>query len=106
VLWRAHATALDLDGRVDGGRLLEALRRAGVSELDVVVLRSSSAALDATVDALRRRATIGRLVTPSSTDGSTSLLVGDLRVDTHPSGGRLTVEIAVEPAGSARGPPV
>ena len=41
-LWRADAAVLDIDGRVDGARLLEALRRAGVARLDLVVARTSS----------------------------------------------------------------
>ena len=104
-LWRADAVVLDIDGRVDGARLLEALRRAGVSHLDVVVARSSSAALSETVDALRRRFAIGRLLTPSMSADSTALAVGRLRVEVRPIGGRLTVEITLEPTDSARGPP-
>jgi competence protein ComEC len=105
-LWRANAAVLDLDGRVDASRLLEALRRQGVADLDVVVARTSSASLREALDALRRRFTIGHLVTPASSPDPAMLTVGDLRVDVRPVGGRLTVEITVEPSGSARGPPV
>jgi competence protein ComEC len=105
VLWRAHATVLDLGGRVDAPRVLEALRRAGVGRLDVVVARTTSAGLTETIDALRRRTAIGRVLTPSNVD-ATSLVVGELRVELGRAGDRLTVEISSEPTGSARGPPV
>jgi competence protein ComEC len=106
VLWRAGSAVLDLDGRADAGRLLEALRRAGVLHLDLVVARTSSSSLQETIDALHRRSGIGQLLTPSTLLEETSLVVGGLRVEVRPVGGRLTVEIAVEPTGSARGPPV
>ena len=104
-LWRADGAVLDLDGRVDAARLLEALRRAGVTRLDLVVARTSSTSTSDTVDALRRRFTIGRVLTPSTSVEVTSIAVGDLQVEARPAGGRLTVEIVIEPAGSARGPP-
>jgi hypothetical protein len=62
--------------------------------------------LSATIDALRRRTAIERVLTPSSSLEGTSIVVGALRVEVHPAGGRLTVEISPEPTGSARGPPV
>jgi hypothetical protein len=45
-------------------------------------------------------------VTPSTSVEATSLAVGGLQVEVRPAGGRLTVEILLEPTGSARGPPV
>jgi competence protein ComEC len=105
-LWRADAAVLDLDGRVDAATLLEALRRAGVTHLDVVVARTSGASIAEALDALRHRLTIGRVLTPATSPDASSIVVGGLRVDTRSIGGRLTVEIAVEPTGSARGPPV
>jgi competence protein ComEC len=105
-LWRAQAAVLDIDGRVDAARLLEAVRRAGVARLDLVVSRTLSASTSDAIDALRRRFGIGQVLTPSTSSGAVSLIVGRLHVEVRPIGGRLTVEIAVEPTGSARGPPV
>jgi hypothetical protein len=97
---------LDIDGRVEAARVLEALRRAGVARLDLVVARTSSAPTRDTIDALRRRFDIGSVLTPSTSVDGTSLVVGGLRVEVRPAGGRLTVEISPEPTGGARGPPV
>ncbi|MEY2430857.1 MAG: competence protein ComEC [Acidimicrobiaceae bacterium] len=106
ILWRADAAVLDLDGRVNAPRLLEALRREGVRDLDVVVARTSSASLNEVLDALRRRFSIGRLVTPTPGAHPATVAAGELRVDIRPVGGRLTVEITVLSSGNARGPPV
>jgi hypothetical protein len=105
-LWRADAAVLDLDGRADPARLLEALRRAGIARLDIVVVRTSTKSTSDTIDVLRRRFEIGDLLTPLTSVEATSLVVGGLRVELRPAGGRLTVEISLEPTGSARGPPV
>jgi hypothetical protein len=106
VLWRDGGTALDLDGRVDPGDLLQALRRQGVTGIDVVVARTDSTTVRAAVDALRRRYSIGRVLTPATTTVETSSVAGRLVVDARPVAGRLTVEVTVQPPGSARGPPV
>lgn len=105
-LWRAHAAVLDIDGRVDAARVLEALRRAGVTRLDLVVARTANGSTSETIDALRRRFGIDHVVTPATAAEAASFVVGRLRVEVRPSGERLTVEISPEPAGSARGPPV
>jgi competence protein ComEC len=108
VLWRAGGSVLDLDGRVDAERLLEALRRAGVTQVDVVVARTSSPAIEEAVDAVRRRATVERTLSPATVTVATTIEVGRLVVDVRPVTGRLAVDVAVDgvAARSARGPPV
>ena len=105
-LWRAGSTVLELDGRVDAASLLEGLRRAGVTTLDIVVARTSSVPVRDTVEALRRRYDVRRVLLPSNTRDDVSLRVGGLRVDAHLDDGHLAVVIAPDDAGSARGPPV
>jgi competence protein ComEC len=105
-LWRAGAVVLDLDGRVDAARLLEALRRAGVTRLDVVVARTASSSMADALAALGRRYSIGETFVPSSTSAPSAFVVGRLQVDLHMIGDRLVVDIEPEPTGSARGPPV
>lgn len=109
-LWRADGVVLDLDGRVDATRLLEALRRAGVARLDVVVERTASSTLAATTDALRRRYHIGRVVSPATITVPTSLAIGRLRLDVRPAPPRLVVDVTIDDsiaaAGGARAPPV
>ncbi|MEY2461454.1 MAG: competence protein ComEC [Acidimicrobiaceae bacterium] len=105
MLWRANAAVLDIDGRADGARLLEALRRTGVGHIDVVVARTSSASTKDTVEALRRRFGTMEVLTPSTSVEAESLVVGGLRVDVRPTGDRLVVEITLDAGASARGPP-
>ncbi|MEY2420829.1 MAG: competence protein ComEC [Acidimicrobiaceae bacterium] len=105
-LWRADATVLDIDGRVDGAHLLEGLRRAGIARLDLVVARTSSSSVTEAIDALRHRFTIEHLLTPTTTTDPAWFAIGGLRVEIRPVDGRLTVEISADPTGSARGPPV
>ena len=108
VLWRVGGSVLNLDGRVDAERLLEALRRAGVTHVDVVVVRTASPAVVATVEAVRRRTTIGEVLTPTTVTSSTTRVVGNLTVDVRPEAGRLSVTIDIDRdvARGARGPPV
>jgi competence protein ComEC len=104
-LWRRGAVVLDIDGRVDSARLLEGLRRAGVTRIDLVVARSESTSMQATVGALSHRYSVGSVVSPSSVREAEELVVGRLVVSITPRAARgLLVEIA-EP-GLARGPPV
>ena len=105
-LWRAGAAVLELDGRVDAAKLLEALRRAGVTRLDMVIERTTTPAVSDAVSALRRRYTLDRVITPSNLTAPASYSLGGLRVDVRPAGTRLVVEISLAPAASARGPPV
>jgi competence protein ComEC len=105
-LWRADTAVLDIDGRADPGRLLEALRRTGVGHLDLVVARTSGRSTTDIIDALRRRFGLTHVLTPSTTVEAISLVVGRLDVDVRPVGGRLTVEIALDAVGRARAPPV
>jgi competence protein ComEC len=104
-LWRSDAVVLDLDGRVDAAKLLEALRRAGIGRIDVVVARTSASSIRETIDALRHKYAIGHVLSPAPSVEPTSLVVGRLRLEVRPAGGRLTVEVSAEPTGSARGPP-
>lgn len=109
-LWRAGGTVLDLDGRVDTYALLQALRHAGVSSVDLVVARVDGPSTAAALDALERRFGAVEIVTPSSTRAPTARVVGRLRVEIRPVADRLTVEIALDGEGlagrGARGPPV
>jgi competence protein ComEC len=105
-LWQAHASVLDLDGRVDAAHLMEELRRAGITRLDVVVARTASSAVSDAIDALRHRFRIGQVLTPSTSTAPTSFAIGVLRVEVRPVAGRLVVEISSDATGSARGPPV
>ncbi len=97
---------LDLDGRTDAAKLLEALRRAGVFRVDVVIERTASPTLADAVAALRQRLRIDRVLSPATTTVPTSLAVGRLRIEVRPVPPRLLVDIALDPAGSARGPPI
>jgi hypothetical protein len=85
--------------------LLEALRRAGIGRIDVVVARTSASSIRETIDALRHKYAIGHVLSPAPSVEPTSLVVGRLRLEVRPAGGRLTVEVSAEPTGSARGPP-
>jgi competence protein ComEC len=90
-LWRSGATVVEIDGRVDAGSLLEGLRRAGVADIDAVVARTNSSAVDASVDALRRRYSVRLLITPSP--GATPIALGNLLVDIDAASGRATVAL-------------
>ena len=105
-LWRDGGVVLELDGRADAASLLEGLRRAGVTSIDVVVMTSSSLTVRDALDAVRRRYHVGRALVPSNTRVDVSLRVGSLRVDAHPVDGHLNVVVSVDDGGSARGPPV
>lgn len=105
VLWRADAAVLELDGRVDAAALLEDLRRAGVGALDVVVGRTSAAAVRDAIAVLRRRYAGTRVLLPSNTSTETSITVGRLRVDARPAGGQLHLDVALVATGDARAPP-
>jgi len=105
-LWRDRAAVLELDGRVDAGSLLEGLRRAGVTSIDVVVASTTSVSVRDALDAVRHRYDVGQVLVPSNTRLDVSVRVGGLRVDAHPANGHLSVDIAPAAAGSARGPPV
>ena len=104
-LWRADAAVLEIDGRVDAERVLEALRRAGVGRLDLVVVRTENSATSDTLDALERRMEINRVLLPSTATDATSLFVGGLHVRVLRRGEHLAVEITPSPRGRARGPP-
>jgi competence protein ComEC len=104
-LWRADASVLDIDGRVDAASVLEALRRAGVSQLDVVIVRTENEATTDTLDALRPRFDLERVLTPSMSTSTAVFAVGRLSVEVHRSGEHLTVEIELASSALARGPP-
>ena len=104
-LWRDGGAVLELDARVAVASLLEGLRRAGVSALDIVVARTSNVPVREAIDAVRRRYDVGRVLVPSNTRAPVSLQVGRLRVDARPAGAHLIVVIAPGNSGSARGPP-
>jgi hypothetical protein len=105
-LWRDRGSVLDLDGRTEAGSLLEGLRRAGVTSLDVVVARTATVAVRDALDAVRRRYAVGRVLLPSNTRTDVSVRAGRLSVDVHPEDGHLIVAITPVDGGSARGPPV
>jgi hypothetical protein len=109
-VWRAGATVVDIDGRVDAGRLLEALRRAGVQHVDAVVARAATPSTADGLDALARRYPDARVLTPSSIRVPMAFSMGALVIELVPFDDRLTVEIAVAPSGTTRGrgrgPPV
>ena len=105
-LWRSGGTVLELDGRIDGARLLESLRHAGATDLAVVVARTSNAAVRDAIAALRHRYPIGRVVLPSNTRSPESIRVGQLTVEVEPLGGHLVVDVTAADGGRARGPPV
>lgn len=66
-LWRSQGRSLVvLGGRVDEGDLLQGLREAGVTSIDVVVCRTSAGALHGVVADLHRR--YGRSVVLAPTD--------------------------------------
>jgi len=108
VLWRSGGRSLlELDGRSQIEDVLEAIRRAGVRRLDVVVVRTTSSSTTASIETLRRWGSVGQLLTPSGStlDGATpvtdvvELDVGALRATVTPDLARLVVDVA-------RGPPV
>ena len=105
-LWRDGGSVLELDGRVDVGSLLEGLRRAGVTGLEVIVARTSSASVREALEVVRRRYGVGRVLLPSNTRTASSFRVGELWVDVRPADQHLIVAIEPATAGSARGPPV
>jgi competence protein ComEC len=116
-LWRAgDRAALELDGRADPGAVLEALRRAGINRLDVVVARTASGRVGDTVDAVRRRTDVDRVLGPpgASLAGATPVNdpvevdLGAIVLDVEPNGNGLTIDARhpVVEAGRARGPPV
>ena len=105
-LWRADAAVLELDGRVEAEPLLESLRRAGVSGLDVVVAHSAGPRERAAIDSLRHRYGIRRVLLPSNVRDETSISVGGLHVDARRDGVHLLVDITLVEVGSAIGRPV
>lgn len=105
-LWRDGGSVLELDGRVDAASLLEGLRRAGVTSLDLIVAPTTSLSLRDAVDAVRRRYGVGRVLLPSNTRSDLSLRVGHLSVDVQVAGSHLVAVVAPITPGSARGPPV
>jgi competence protein ComEC len=104
-LWRADAAVLEVDGRVDAAALLEGLRRSGVSSLDVVVGRTSSAGVRDVIALLRRRYAGVRVLLPSDTLVDTAITVGRLRIDARQVGGQLGVDISLVGGDEARAPP-
>jgi competence protein ComEC len=101
LLWRrGGGTALVVDGRSDPEDLLEALRRAGVTELDLVVGRTVGAG-DVLAE-LRRRYPGATAIGPEGLQGASTveaparLRVGSLVVLATPSADRL--EVGLEPS--------
>lgn len=65
-LWRdGTSSVVAIDGRADAVRTLEALRRAGVRRVDVVVLRTGSVAVGDVVRALEARYSVGAVWAPA-----------------------------------------
>jgi competence protein ComEC len=119
-VWRDGASAaIEVDGRADASRALEALRRAGLRRVDVVVVGSASPSARDTAAAVVRRYAPSVLLSARgvATDGGagddlrgavevttpTEVRVGPITLVVTPDDRGLRVEQA---AARARGPPV
>jgi ComEC/Rec2-related protein len=113
-VWRAGASvAVAVDGRADAGDALEAMRRAGLRRVDLVVIGSSTAKARAAGAAIARRY-LPPIVLVAATDtdapsgavvvrAPTEVRVGTMSFTVTPSDSGLRMT----PTGaSARGPPV
>lgn len=89
-LWRGGGAAvLVLDGRASDGAVLGGLRRARVTRVDVVILRTSARGAGEVLATLRRARPVGAVMAPGPPNA-------------RPGDGRATVEGAVSPpAGTA-----
>jgi hypothetical protein len=109
-LWRSGGVVLVLDGDVDSGRLLDALRRAGVSRIDLVIARRGTKTVGGVLVDLRARVPIGSVVAPAdnrirdatAVAAAATTRVGGLTVRLTPSGDALDVDIG-ETAGRGGG---
>lgn len=114
-LWRAGRVAVvTSQARSQPGRLLGALRVAGVRRVDVLVVTSSSRAAWRTIGPVRDRLPIALVLAPANHQLADAVAVerpvvvsaGPFTVDVRPDGKRLTVRVASARAPRARVPPV
>jgi hypothetical protein len=88
--------------RPDPVRLLEGLRRGGVTHLDVVVVRGSSRSTADAVEHARRRIGMGLVLAPAASrlpwarpvERPVTLAIGGLTVEVRPGG---SLDVAVRP---------